>query len=199
MCPGGIIVPSSTSSSELVVNGMSMSRRNSAFANSGIVCSVNNIDLVDYSKHKEFAGLKFQEDLEAAFYLDDYDNYLKSPAQRTLDFINNRESSTLGKTSYIPGLVSMNLNKLFPRQISEALRLGLIEFGKKMRGYLSEDSTVIGLESRTSSPLRIPRDKETYQHIRISNLFPAGEGSGYAGGIVSSAIDGENAAKSASR
>lgn len=194
MCPGGIIIPASTSSSELVVNGMSMSKRHSKWANSGIVCSINNTDLVDYTKHGEFAGLEFQKDLESAFYLDTEENFLKAPAQRTLDFIGNRESSSLAKSSYVPGLKSVNLNRLFPKQVAETLRLGLIDFGRKMRGYLCEDSNVIGLESRTSSPLRIPRDRETLRHTVIENLYPVGEGSGYAGGIVSSAIDGDNAA-----
>lgn len=195
MCPGGIIVPSSTTQNELVVNGMSMSRRNSKFANSGIVFTINQSDLVKYSKYRELAGMKFQEELEKRFYSGNKDNYMQAPAQRTTDFVNNKNSSGLSQSSYIPGLESKNLYILFPENISEALRLGLLEFDKKMPGFLTADSNIIGLESRTSSPVRIPRNRDNMHHINIVNLFPAGEGAGYAGGIVSSAIDGENAAK----
>ncbi len=195
MCPGGIIVPSSTSPKELVVNGMSMHSRNSKFANSGFVCSVNNADLVEYTQYKEFAGLKFQEDIESSFYFDIYENFMKAPAQRTIDFVNNKESNSLEKSSYIPGLINIRLDTLFPKLISESLRVGLININQKKKGFICNESNVIGLESRTSSPLRIPREKELMHHIQIKNLYPVGEGAGYSGGIVSSAIDGENAAK----
>ena len=195
MCPGGLIVPVSTNANELVVNGMSMSGRNSKFANSGIVCSVNDADFAEFADFGVLAGLKFQESLEQNFYLDSSDNFLKAPAQRMADFVKQRESSSLMETSYIPGLESMNMARLFPKNIADCLRIGLDQFGKKMKGFMTEDANIVGLESRTSSPVRIPRDKETLQHLQLKNLYPCGEGSGYAGGIVSSALDGQNSAK----
>ncbi len=195
MCPGGLIVPASTNANELVVNGMSMSGRNSKFANSGIVCSVTDADFAEFADFGVLAGLKFQESLEQNFYLDAGDNFLKAPAQRMVDFIKQRESNSLMETSYVPGLESMNVARLFPKNIADSLRIGLDQFGKKMKGFMTEDANVVGLESRTSSPVRIPRDKESLQHLQLKNLYPCGEGSGYAGGIVSSALDGENSAK----
>lgn len=195
MCPGGIIVPATTNPNELLVNGMSMSARNSKFANSGIVCSVNDADFAAFADFGVLAGLKFQESLEQNFYLDSYDNYLKAPAQRMVDFIKQRESSTLMETSYIPGIESSNMSRLFPKNISDTLRIGLDQFGKKMKGFMTEDANVVGLESRTSSPIRIPRDKVSGEHSQLKRLYPCGEGSGYAGGIVSSAVDGQNSAK----
>jgi uncharacterized FAD-dependent dehydrogenase len=195
MCPGGIIVPSVTDSNELVVNGMSNSGRNSKFANSGIVTTVDEKDFTKFSEFKQLAGLKFQEQLEKKFFTNHESNALAAPAQKMNDFINNKESSSLNESSYIPGLISKNLNKLFPKHIGESLRAGLISFGNKMQGYYSEEANIIGLESRTSSPVRVTRNRETFSHIEIQNLYPCGEGAGYAGGIVSSAIDGQNAAK----
>jgi len=194
MCPGGLIVPSSTSPGEIVVNGMSMSRRDSKFANSGIVTAIDKDDLQAYHKHGELDGLEFQKELERKFF-EAGDGSQKAPAQRMTDFIKGTLSSSLGETSYIPGVYSSKLNDLLPDKISERIRLALIQFGKKMKGYFTEEGYLVGVESRTSSPVRIPRDKETYEHVQIKNLFPCGEGAGYAGGIISAALDGQNVAK----
>lgn len=195
MCPGGLIVPSVTAPRELVVNGMSMSGRNSIFANSGIVTTVNERDFVKFKSSGPLAGMKYQEYLEQKFYTGDSENPLKAPAQRLIDFIENKNSSSLNVSSYIPGLISAELNRMFPKKIAECLQTGLRSFGFKMKGFLTLDSNVIGLESRTSSPVRITRHKDSLAHIGIQNLFPCGEGAGYAGGIVSSAVDGQNSAK----
>jgi hypothetical protein len=195
MCPGGIIVPSATYSNELVVNGMSMSRRGGRFANSGIVTSVDGNDFKEYSRYGELAGLEFRNEIERKFYLGCEENLLKAPAQRLIDYISGKTSISLHESSYIPGLQSCELHRMLPWQIAERLRLGLRSFGKKMRGFITFESNLIGLESRTSSPVRIPRNAENFEHIQIRNLYPCGEGSGYAGGIISSAIDGQNAAK----
>jgi uncharacterized protein len=197
MCPGGIIVPSATDQGELVVNGMSMSRRNSKFSNSGVVTNVGDEDFVDFAQHGVLRGLKFQESLERKFYTGDEKNLMKAPAQKMTDFIKGKESPTLNESSYIPGLVSADLGQLFPKRMTEDLQQGLIQFGRKMKGYHTETANVVGIESRTSSPVRITRDREKYSHIEIENLYPCGEGAGYAGGIVSSAADGQNAARAA--
>ncbi len=190
MCPGGIIVPASTSDNELVVNGMSSSFRNGRFANSGIVTEVRVGDLKNYEKYGDLACLKFQEELEEkSFKLGGLTQ--NAPAQRLTDFLSNRMSSVLPETSYHPGLVSADLNLLFPGFIKESLKTGLKLIGNKARGFVTEEAIVVGLESRTSSPVRIPRDKDTNEHIQIKGLYPCGEGAGYAGGIISSAIDGE--------
>jgi uncharacterized protein len=195
MCPGGIIVPASTAPRELVVNGMSMSGRNSKFANSGIVTSVGEREYEKFLKHGALAGLRFQESLEHAFYTDNSENLMKAPAQRLLDFTYNKKTTSLMESSYIPGLIISELNRLFPRKITTNLQSGLREFGDKMKGFLTQDANVIGLESRTSSPVRILRDKELLHHTEIKNLFPCGEGAGYAGGIISAAMDGQNCAR----
>ncbi|OYT17406.1 MAG: FAD-binding protein [Bacteroidetes bacterium 4572_77] len=193
MCPGGIIVPAATSNNELVVNGMSNALRNSPFANSGIVATVKQEELVDYQKHGVFAGMEYQKDLEKMAF-SAANNSQKAPAQRMIDYVQKQHSASLPKSSYILGLTNAPLHKLLPENINEALRKAFIEFGKKMRGYYTKDAIIVGVESRTSSPIRIPRDKELMQHVQIENLYPCGEGAGYAGGIVSSAMDGENAA-----
>ncbi len=195
MCPGGIVMPSATASYELVVNGMSMSKRNSRFANSGIVTSVDEKDFSEFSKFGALAGLKFQEELESRFYAPDSENLLKAPAQRLIDFLEKKKSNSLNESSYIPGLVNSELSGLFPKNISDNLKSGFQTFGQKMRGFLTNEANAIGLESRTSSPVRITRNRETYSHVEITNLYPCGEGSGYAGGIVSSAVDGQNSAR----
>lgn len=194
MCPGGLIVPSATSPGEIVVNGMSLSRRDSKFANSGVVVAIDNEDLSEYKSFGEFDGLEFQKAVEKKFF-DQGDGSQKAPAQRMTDFINKKLSSSVCNSSYIPGIYSSMINELLPETISEGLRLALIEFGKKMKGYLTEEALLIGVESRTSSPVRIPRNKETYEHMGIKNLYPSGEGAGYAGGIISAALDGQNSAK----
>lgn len=193
MCPGGFIVPAATSPGEVVVNGMSPSLRNSRFANSGIVVEVRLEDLSSYSKFGELAGLEFQNEIEllagknGAFGV-------KAPAQRLVDFVEGKSSSSLPTCSYHPGVNSSAMHEWLPEFIAKRLRLGFAEFGKKMRGFLTNEALILGVESRTSSPVRIPRDPETLQHVRIKGLFPAGEGAGYAGGIVSSAVDGERCA-----
>lgn len=193
MCPGGFIVPAGTSSNEIVVNGMSASQRNSPFANSGMVVEIHPEDLKEYRSDKIFAGLNFQRELEQKCFQWS-DHSLKAPAQRLTDFIKGRESSSLPDTSYIPGLVSVNLRKNMPSIIASRLQEGLMMINQRSRGFVSSEAIAVGVESRTSSPLRIPRDPETMTHIHIKGLYPCGEGAGYAGGIVSSAIDGERCA-----
>jgi uncharacterized FAD-dependent dehydrogenase len=193
MCPGGIIVPASTNVNELVLNGMSVSRRNSLFANSGLVTQVNENDWKDFNEHGLFAGLEFQKSIEEkAFILGGKKQ--QAPAQRVTDFIEDKVSSALEKTSYIPGIVSVAVSEILPAAIVARLKQGIIEFDKKMRGYLTSSAQILAAETRTSSPIRIPRDPETFMHIETEGLFPSGEGAGYAGGIVSAAIDGENTA-----
>ncbi|MFM9945787.1 MAG: NAD(P)/FAD-dependent oxidoreductase [Bacteroidia bacterium] len=189
MCPGGIIAPAATSPGEIVVNGWSPSRRNGRFANSGMVVSVNP---PDWEKFKEFgplAAMKYQEEIEQKAY-NSVGKNLVAPAQRLIDFIDKKNSSTLPECSYIPGVQAASMDDIIPIEISKSLRLGLQQMGRKMKGYLSPEGIVIGVESRTSSPVKIPRDKETLQHPDIKGLFPCGEGAGYAGGIVSAALDG---------
>jgi hypothetical protein len=194
MCPGGIIVPSATSSDEVVVNGMSNAMRNSPYANSGIVVSIKQDELIDYHQHGVFAGLEFQMEMERMAHIAGGRSQ-KAPAQRMVDYVKRRMSSDLPKTSYVPGVTNAPMHELMPQYINEPLRKAFKDFGNKMKGYYSEEAIILGVESRTSSPLRIPRDKESMQHVQIAQLYPVGEGAGYAGGIVSSAMDGENAAE----
>ncbi len=194
MCPGGIIVPAATAPNETVVNGMSNAHRSSPFANSGIVTGIKIADLHTYQKHGVFAGLAFQQDLEHMAYTAGGER-LKAPAQRMIDYVEKRNSTDLPKrSSYYPGTNNSPLHEWLPQYINEPLRQAFKDFGRKMKGYYTEEAVIIGVESRTSSPVRIPRHKDSMQHIQISNLYPCGEGAGYAGGIVSSAMDGENAA-----
>jgi uncharacterized FAD-dependent dehydrogenase len=195
MCPGGIIVPSATAPEEIVVNGMSTSRRNSLFANSGFVVEIKENEWQEFSDYYPFAGLLLQEKLEKHAYKL-ANNSQKAPAQKVTDFVNNKFTSTLPKSSYIPGLTSAELHKELPKFMVEKLKRALQVFDKKLRGYYSDEAILVGVESRTSSPIRIPRDKLTMMHPQIAGLFPCGEGAGYAGGIVSAAIDGENSANS---
>lgn len=199
MCPGGLVVPAATAPGELVVNGMSMSRRDSPFANSGTVVAVEEEDLAPFvEEHGIMAGLAFQRSVEQKLF--EYgDGSQRAPAQRMTDFVNGKKSTTLPPTSYIPGLYSAPLHELLPKGIYRRLRKGMIEFGKKMPGYLIADANVIGTESRTSSPVRIPRNKISYLHPGVNGLFPCGEGAGYAGGIISAAMDGQNVARAVSR
>jgi uncharacterized FAD-dependent dehydrogenase len=194
MCPGGFIVPAATAPAEVVVNGMSPSKRDSPFANSGIVVSVEEGDLTSYKSFGPLAGLQFQKDIEQrACSL--AGNTQRAPAQLVNDFIKQKTSVELRDTSYQPGLQSVDLRDILPDHISEPLREGFIDFGRKMKGYLSDDAQLIGVESRTSSPVRIPRDRESCEHPQLSGLFPCGEGAGYAGGIMSAAMDGERCAE----
>ncbi|MBU1099416.1 MAG: FAD-binding protein [Bacteroidetes bacterium] len=193
MCPGGIIVPSATAPGEQVVNGMSISRRDSPFANAGFVVSVDEGDWKQYKSAAPFAGLKLQEEVEKlAFELGG--NSQTAPAQKLTDFVEGKLSTSLNPTSYIPGIVSAPLHERYPKFMVKGLREALKVFGNKMKGYYTEEAQLIGAETRTSSPIRIPRDKKTLMHVQVAGLFPCGEGAGYAGGIVSAAIDGENCA-----
>lgn len=193
MCPGGIIVPAATAPGEIVVNGMSLSKRNSPFANSGFVVEVTEQEWAKFERFQPFASLMLQEELEQkAFALANQTQ--SAPAQRVTDFASEKISSSLPRCSYIPGLTSVPLHKELPSFISSRLRKALFNFDKKMHGYYTEEAVLVGVETRTSSPIRIPRDRETLMHTEISGLFPCGEGAGYAGGIVSAAIDGDNCA-----
>ncbi|MDO8550982.1 MAG: FAD-dependent monooxygenase [Ignavibacteria bacterium] len=206
MCPGGIIVPTATSAGEIVVNGMSLSRRDSPFANSGFVVSVDEKDWRKYDKEYPFSALKLQQEIETlSFELagKSTSGGQSAPAQRVTDFVKGIQSSSLPKSSYIPGLTSAPLHESasggLPSFITKNLKKALFIFNKKMKGYFTEEAQIVSPESRTSSPIKIPRDKETLMHIDIEGLFPCGEGAGYAGGIVSAAIDGENCADAVSR
>jgi uncharacterized FAD-dependent dehydrogenase len=193
MCPGGLIVPAATSSDEVVVNGMSVSKRNSPFANSGLVVSVTSDDWKKYDPESPFGGLRFQQDFERKTF-EWANNSIKAPAQRVTDFIKGKTSDSLPKSSYIPGLTSSPLHQLLPPVIRKTLQKALIIFDKRIKGYVTDEAVIVAAESRTSSPVRIVREKETYMHPQVKGLFPCGEGAGYAGGIVSSALDGENVA-----
>jgi uncharacterized protein len=194
MCPGGFIVPSATSQEEVVVNGMSPSERNSPFANSGIVVELRPEDIKKYSAFKELAGIRFQQEIEHLAW-EHGGRTQRAPAQRLTDFIKGTYSSSLPASSYFPGITSSPLNLWLPPLIGEKLREGFKLFGTVMKEYLTNEAIITAVESRTSSPVRIPRDDKTMEHVRISGLFPCGEGSGYAGGIVSSAVDGIRSAE----
>lgn len=195
MCPGGIVVPSMTEEQQTVVNGMSNSRRNSPFANSGMIVELHVSDFAEYRDSNVLAGLKFQERLEQLAFQNGGQNQ-SAPAQRISDFIRNKISPSLPETSYLPGLVSSPMHFWMPDVIAKRLQEGLKFFDRQMHGFASSQGIIIGVESRSSSPVRIPRNPDTLSHLRIENLFPCGEGAGYAGGIVSSAIDGMNCAES---
>lgn len=194
MCPGGLVVPAATAPGEIVVNGMSMSKRNSKFANSGTVVAIELEDLKPYESHGVFAGLAFQKSVEQAMF-NAGDGSQKAPAQRLTDFVQGTLSKSLAETSYIPGLFPARLDQLLPKSIASRLKIAVQEFDKKLKGYYTEEANVIGVESRTSSPVRIPRNRTTYMHEQVEGLFPCGEGAGYAGGILSAAMDGQNVAK----
>lgn len=193
MCPGGFIVPSATAPGEVVVNGMSPSRRDSRFANSGIVVALE-LDDLDLRQHGALAGLRLQQALEQEACRV-AGGTQKAPAQRLEDFTRGRLSVTLPDTSYQPGLTSVDMHAFLPPRIGHRLREGFKLFGAKMNGYLTNEAQIVGVESRTSSPVRIPRDRETLEHLQIRNLYPCGEGAGYAGGIASAAMDGERCAE----
>ncbi len=189
MCPGGVIVPAGSSSEELVVNGMSASGRSGDKSNSGMVVEIRPGDFEDYKVYGDLELLRLQEDLEKRFYRES-GNSLNAPAQRMIDFTEKKVSHSLPSTTYAPGIHSADFNELFPPFIADRLRAGFKDFGKKCPGFLTNDAILLGLESRTSSPVRIPRDKISLNHLEVESLYPAGEGAGYAGGIVSAAIDG---------
>ncbi|MFV8392915.1 NAD(P)/FAD-dependent oxidoreductase [Flavobacterium sp. LB2P6] len=193
MCPGGVIAPCATSPGEVVTNGWSPSKRDQATANSGIVIELQLEDFKPFAKFGALAGMEFQKSIEQrAWHLAGESQ--KVPAQRMIDFTQNRVSSDIPKTSYVPGTTSVEMGQVFPGFLTQILREGFTEFGKSMRGYLTNEAILHAPESRTSSPVRIPRDPLTYEHVQIKGLYPCGEGAGYAGGIISAAIDGEKCA-----
>jgi hypothetical protein len=189
MCPGGIIAPCATNQNEVVTNGWSPSKRNNQFANSGIVVQVIPEKLPNYSNNNPFVCLDFQKEVEHKCWVA-AGKTQKVPAQRLMDFMNNKKSIDLPSSSYQPGIISVNLNDVLPHFITNKLRQAFLDFGKKMNGFLTNDAILHAPESRTSSPVKIPRDKISLAHIEINNLYPSAEGAGYAGGIVSAAVDG---------
>jgi uncharacterized protein len=193
MCPGGFIVPSATAPGEVVVNGMSPSRRDSRFANSGIVVAIETEDM-DLQEYGALAGLRMQQELEQRAWQAGGKTQV-APAQLLKDFTNRKISANLLETSYQPGLKSVDMHEVLGSNLAQRLVQGFHAWGKKMPGYLSNNAQIVGVESRTSSPVRIPRDKETLEHVQIKNLYPCAEGAGYAGGIVSAAMDGERCAE----
>jgi uncharacterized FAD-dependent dehydrogenase len=193
MCPGGIVAPCATDSDEVVTNGWSPSKRNNPYSNSGIVVSVEPKDLPG-DQNNPFICLDFQKEIERKAWIL-AGKTQKVPAQRLIDFVNNKKSQNLPKSSYQPGIVSVNLSELFPSFVLDRLRKGFIDFGKKMNGFLTNDAILHAPESRTSSPISIPRNPENCEHIQIKGIYPCGEGAGYAGGIVSAAIDGMKCAE----
>lgn len=194
MCPGGLVVPAATAPGEIVVNGMSLSRRDSPFANSGLVTAVDAADWRDYAAEGVFAGLAYQRDVEQRVFRYG-DGSQRAPAQRLSDFVEGRLSDSLNPGSYIPGLYSAPVHELLPAPVYARLREGLRQFGRQMPGYLTAEANVIATESRTSAPIRIPRHHSTLMHPDHPGLFPCGEGAGYAGGILSAAMDGQNVAR----
>lgn len=190
MCPGGIIAPCATGENEIVVNGWSPSKRNNPFANSGTVVQVT---LEDVKGEDPLRMMHFQEQIERTAYALGGGS-LVAPAQRMVDFVEGRLSVDLPKNSYLPGTKSAMLKEILPDFVSDSLKRALPEFGRKMKGYYTNEAILVGVESRSSSPVRIPRDKESYQHPQVAGLYPCAEGAGYAGGIVSAAIDGINCA-----
>uniref|UniRef100_UPI00406CC58E NAD(P)/FAD-dependent oxidoreductase n=1 Tax=Macellibacteroides fermentans TaxID=879969 RepID=UPI00406CC58E len=194
MCPGGVVVPAATGPKQVVVNGMSASRRGSKWSNSGMVVEIHPEDFPEYASHKELALMKFQEHLEELNWLNGGMKQI-APAQRMVDFVNKKNSGDTPPTSYAPGLLASPLHFWMPEFITSRLREGFKNFGKMSHGFLTNEAVMIGVESRTSSPVRIIRDRESMQHVTIKGLFPCGEGAGYAGGIVSAAIDGERCAE----
>lgn len=190
MCPGGVIVPAMSGNYQSVVNGMSASARASQWANSGMVVELHPGDIPGFAQDPPLEMMALQEHLERKFF-EASGNTINAPAQRMNDFVKGTASESLPRTSYAPGIHPARLDNLLPPQIASRLREGFLAFDKKCRGFLTNEAVMIGLESRTSSPVRIPRDKETLRHVEIEDLYPAGEGAGYAGGIVSAAIDGQ--------
>ena len=195
MCPGGFMVPAMTDASQSVVNGMSPSDRNSPYANSGIVTEVRPEDFSHLSeRYGALAGLMFRREVEQAARLNGGANQT-APAQRLTDFVSGCRSTSLPRSSYIPGLAATDFGQWLPSFMTQALRAGFIDFGRKMHGFLTDSAIIAGVESRTSTPVRIPRDPQTLMHITTEGLFPSGEGAGYAGGIVSAALDGTRIAE----
>ncbi|MFN7099418.1 MAG: NAD(P)/FAD-dependent oxidoreductase [Flavobacterium sp.] len=203
MCPGGVIAPCATSPGEVVTNGWSPSKRDQATANSGIVIELQLADFKPFEKYGALAGMEFQKSIEQKAWRlaggsslsEQAKQTQKAPAQRMIDFTQSKVSADIPKTSYVPGTTSVEMGQVFPGFLTQILREGFKEFGKSMRGYLTNEAILHAPESRTSSPVRIPRDVYTYEHVQIKGLYPCGEGAGYAGGIISAAIDGEKCAQ----
>jgi uncharacterized FAD-dependent dehydrogenase len=198
MCPGGLVVPAATAPGEIVVNGMSLSRRDSPFANSGFVTAISTEELNRLGYTGVFATMNFQQEVEQNMF-NAGDGSQRAPGQRVTDFVDGRLSTDLNDTSYIPGLFTARVDELLPSFVTERLQHGVKEIGKKMKGYYTSNANFIGVESRTSSPIRIPRNKESFMHEGVEGLFPCGEGAGYAGGILSACMDGENVASAVKR
>ncbi|MCD6011444.1 MAG: FAD-binding protein [Flavipsychrobacter sp.] len=196
MCPGGIIAPAATAPGEVVVNGWSPSKRNNPFANSGTVVAVDEKDFATYKFTGPLAAMHYQQMVEQQAFKAG-GGKLVAPAQRMADFTDGKVSRSLPECSYLPGIHSVGLHDVLPKEVHAALKKAVVDFGKKMKGYFTNEAVLVATESRTSSPVRIPRDKETLQHPQIKGLFPCAEGAGYAGGIVSAAIDGERCAEAA--
>ena len=202
MCPGGFVVPAASGPRQVVVNGMSPSNRGSRWSNSGMVVEIRPEDYPELMKHEEMtvsqdsplALMAFQERLEEVCWLNGGMKQT-APAQRMADFVNKKNSFDLPESSYTPGLLASPLHFWMPEFVTGRLREGFRHFGKVSKGFLTNEAVMIGVETRTSSPVRILRDKESYQHVTLKGLFPCGEGAGYAGGIVSAAIDGERCAE----
>lgn len=194
MCPGGIMVPAATAPGEMVVNGMSPTLRNTRFANSGMVVEIRPEDLNEFRHLGVFAGLEFQRKVERLCYSLN-GNTQFAPAQRMADFVSGQFSQSLPESSYHPGLVSVPLHEKLPKRIRTRLQEAFQIIDRKAHGYLTNEAVVVGVESRTSSPIRIPRNEDSLEHVKIKGLYPCGEGAGYAGGIVSSAMDGERCAE----
>lgn len=193
MCPGGVIAPCATSPGEVVTNGWSPSKRDQETANSGIVVELKLEDFKPFAKFGALAGMEFQKSIEQkAWHL--AGETQRVPAQRMVDFTQSKLSADIPKTSYVPGTTSVELGQVFPGFITQTMRQGFRDFGKAMKGYLTNEAILHAPESRTSSPVRIPRDNDTLEHVQVKGLYPCGEGAGYAGGIISAAIDGEKCA-----
>lgn len=197
MCPGGIIAPCATEAGEIVTNGWSPSKRNNPYANSGIVVPVDELDWKQFKQHGPLAALEFQSSIEKSAFeqVQKLGGFKQTaPAQGLKDFVEGKQSNSLAKSSYQPGIIPTDLSTILPPQFHQALKLGFKDFGSKIKNFISNEAVVHGVESRTSSPVKIPRNKENLQHPEISNLYPCGEGAGYAGGIMSAAIDGQKCA-----
>jgi uncharacterized FAD-dependent dehydrogenase len=196
MCPGGIIAPASTAPGEIVVNGWSPSKRNNPYANSGTVVAVDERDFAGAGFTGPLAAMHYQASVERqAFEMGG--GALKAPAQRMGDYVAGKDSATLPDCSYLPGINAAMIRDVLPEPVHAALQKAVVDFGKKMKGYFTNEAVLVATESRTSSPVRIPRDKESLQHPQVAGLYPCAEGAGYAGGIISAGIDGERCAEAA--
>ena len=193
MCPGGIIAPAATDPGELVVNGWSPSKRNNPFANSGMVVTVDESDFAPFARYGPLAAMYFQQAVEKQAYNAGGGNFV-APAQRMTDFVSKKVSASLPACSYVPGLHSTDLRTVLPKVVHQRLAGAFKAFGRKMKGYYTENAVLVATESRTSSPVRIPRNNDTLEHPQVAGLYPCAEGAGYAGGIVSAAMDGERVA-----